>query len=246
MQATRDDLTLFLANPDVRKAFEEAVVAAVRSSGIGRTEGSFNIDTLNVLTCGVESHQYALAHMANVPRLADRLELLRYASKHVTLPGPVLEFGVFSGETINVLATSLPERQLFGFDSFEGLPESWAGLHKGHFSTAKKLPPVQPNVELIVGWFDESLPAFLETHDVPQLGLLHIDCDLYSSTKTVFGLLRDKIVSGTIIVFDEYFNYPGWKEHEYLAFKEFIAEKQMSYEYIGIAPTYQHVAVRIL
>lgn len=241
-----DDLVAILADPQNRRVFDEAVRAAVRAGGFGAVDGSFDIDTLAVLTGGIESQQYAQLHMTRSARFANRLELLRFAAAQVTLPGPVLEFGVFSGETINTLAAALPDRQMYGFDSFEGLPESWAGLGKGHFSTQQRLPAVAANVELVVGWFDRSLPAFLKAHAIEQVPLLHVDCDLYSSTQTVFRHLGDRIAAGTIIVFDEYFNYPGWQQHEYLAFKELVEYRKFEYEYIGISPTYQHVAVKIL
>ena len=77
------------------------------------------------------------------------------------------------------------------------------------------------------------------------ISLLHVDCDLYSSTKTIFDRLNDWIVPGTIIVFDEYFNYSGWELHEFKAFQEFREANRLSYEYIGLAPTGQQVAVRI-
>lgn len=44
---------------------------------------------------------------------------------------------------------------------------------------------------------------------------LHIDCHLYSSLK-----IKSKIVKGTIIVFDKYFNSPGWGKGKYLAIQE--------------------------
>jgi hypothetical protein len=50
-----------------------------------------------------------------------------------------------------------------------------------------KFPDVRINVQLIKGWFNETLPKFtnlLESDD--KIALLHIDCDIYSSTKTVF------------------------------------------------------------
>jgi len=241
-----ETLTVALQDPRTREVFNEAVRLAMRSSGFGATEGSFDIDSLNVLVGGIESQQYAQTHMGKAQRFANRIELLQFAATQIIVSGPILEFGVFSGETINTLATALPGRQAFGFDSFEGLPESWAGLDKGHFSTKKNLPFVQPNVELVVGWFDETLPKFLRTHEIDQVPLLHIDCDLYSSTKTVFRVLGDRVRSGTIIVFDEYFNYPGWRMHEYLAFQELVKYRSISYEYIGISPQYQHVCVRIL
>jgi hypothetical protein len=70
------------------------------------------------------------------------------------------------------------------------------------------LPHVSSNVTLIKGWFDQTLPPFLEKHPAP-VSFLHVDCDLYSSTKTIFDSLRTRFRPGTVIVFDEYFNYPG-------------------------------------
>ena len=75
------------------------------------------------------------------------------------------------------------------------------------------------------------------------MAFLHIDCDLYSSTQTIFNLLSDRIVPGTVILFDEYFNFPNWENHEFKAFQEFVAEKGVKYTYLGFAR--QQVAVRI-
>ena len=109
-----------------------------------------------------------------------------------------------------------------------------------------ELPTVAKNVELIKGWFDVTLPKFLEEHNEESIKLLHVDCDLYSSTKTVFGNLKDRIVPGTVIVFDEFFNYPGWKEGEYKAFMEFIDETGYKFEYLGYVEIMEQVAVRII
>ncbi len=75
---------------------------------------------------------------------------------------------------------------------------------------------------------------------------MHIDCDLYSSTKTVLGLLKDRLRDGAILVFDEYFNYPGWEQHEYKAFLEFIDQSGFKFEYLGCNPRHQQVAVMLL
>ena len=106
------------------------------------------------------------------------------------IEGLILEFGVYSGNTINHIASMTPQK-VFGFDSFEGLPEDWrADFPKGRFAAA--LPAVRDNVELVVGWFDATLPGFLARETNP-ISLLHVDCDLYSSTKTIFDLCRDRI-----------------------------------------------------
>ena len=48
-----------------------------------------------------------------------------------------------------------------------------------------------------------------------------------------------------MIVFDEYFNYPNWQEHEFKAFQEFIGEEDSSYEYLAFCARGGSVAVRI-
>jgi Macrocin-O-methyltransferase (TylF) len=126
-----------------------------------------------------------------------------------------------------------PTRTIHGFDSFEGLPEDWFGkFRKGRFDTGGKLPKVRSNVKLHKGWFDETLPKFVAENDGP-VAFLHVDCDLYSSTKTIFQYLGDRIVAGTIILFDEYFNYPGWQQHEHKAFQELVQERGLRYRWLA-------------
>ena len=50
--------------------------------------------------------------------------------------------------------------------------------------------------------------------------------------KRCVALSGDRIGPGTVIVFNEYFNYPGWQTHEFKAFQEFIAERSLSYRYL--------------
>lgn len=175
---------------------------------------------------------------------SDKFELLSYAVSMIKVEGLILEFGVYEGETINVIASMLKNKTVFGFDSFEGLPETWRfGFEKGTFAI-NKLPKVRGNVILIKGWFDETLPEFREKHN-QQISFIHIDCDLYSSTKVVFDSLGDKITPGTIIVFDEFFNYPAWREGEYKAFSEFVKERNIKFEYIGFVKYHEQVGVLV-
>ena len=161
--------------------------------------------------------------------------------------GLVLEFGVFQGGTINYIAKKLPERKIYGFDSFEGLPECWRdGFGEGTFKT-ENLPDVESNVELRKGLFDDSLKKFLkEIPDSSHIAYLHVDCDLYSSTKSIFNYLGNRIKNGTIIVFDEYFNYPGWMDGEFKAFHEFLSDSGFSYEYLTYNRLHEQVAIKII
>ena len=58
-----------------------------------------------------------------------------------------------------------------------------------------------------------------------HIGLLHIDCDLYSSTKTVFDHFREYIHPGTVIVFDELLNFIDYEKHEIKALYEEVSDK---------------------
>ena len=101
------------------------------------------------------------------------------------------------------------------------------------------------NVELLQGLFVDTIPPFLSSTAHQNVSFIHIDCDLYSSTKTIFNLLGDRIVPGTVIVFDEYFNYPGWRKHEFKAFQEFISARRLSYKYDSFVSRHQQVCVII-
>ncbi|MCU4159632.1 class I SAM-dependent methyltransferase [Acidiphilium sp. AL] len=192
-----------------------------------------------------EAVAYIIENMQSAMMLRDRFDLLRFALVRAPEQGLVLEFGVEKGLSIACLGNAT-KRTVHGFDSFEGLPEDWVGTAetRGAFNRRGALPKVPANVRLHVGWFDATLPAFLAETTEP-VSLLHIDCDIYSATATIFSLLAPRIVPGTVIVFDEYFNYPGWRQHEYKAFQEFCASSGRRYRYLGYAGEKGHVAVVI-
>jgi hypothetical protein len=171
-------------------------------------------------------------------------EVTEFALKQVQVIGSYLEFGVFTGGTIRYMAPLVGNNIIHGFDSFQGLPEPWAGFQLGTsaFNVDGKLPKVPSNVKLYKGWFDDSLPKWLEV-DPGRIAFIHVDCDLYSSTNTIFNLLSSRLQPGTIILFDEYFNYPNWRNHEYKAFQELILKDSIKYTYLAYAR--QQVVVRI-
>lgn len=158
--------------------------------------------------------------------------------------GLITEFGVHKGYSINILADLFPFKTIYGFDSFRGLPEDWKGTQfaENHFLINDK-PDVPHNVELIVGWFDNTIEPFLEQHLEP-MNLINIDCDIYNSTKTVLDSLTERIITGTIIVFDEYFGYNNWQDHEHRAWKDFVLENKIKYKYIAV--NQNQVAVKVL
>lgn len=160
-----------------------------------------------------------------------------YALLHHVLttykPGGVaLEFGVGAGESTRLIAAHMP---VIGFDSFKGLPEDWRdGFPAGMF--AQDTIPRIPNTEFVVGLFDDTLPTFTFPD---RVGLVHIDCDLYSSTKTVLNHIT--LNRGTVVVFDEWRGYDGCEDHEQQAWREHATD--LTWDVLG--HSFQQWAIRI-
>lgn len=187
--------------------------------------------------------EYIKANMVDAPYFEKHPALVRFALEQVDKDGLKLEFGVGRGKSMRWIASQL-EDTVHGFDSFEGIQEHWNGNPIGSFAQ-KKMPKVPDNVEFHVGYFDATLPGFLDRHPGP-VAFLHVDCDLYSSTVTIFELLGDRLQPGAIVLFDEYYNFHRWQQHEFRAFQEFVQRTGVRYEYIAFSVTGQQVAVRIL
>ena len=148
-----------------------------------------------------------------------------------------LEFGVYTGNSIRYIASHTDEI-VYGFDSFEGLPEKWRdGYPKGAFKT--QLPIGLPsNVKIIEGLFQDTLSSFLESNS-GKVSFIHMDADLYSSTKYVLNTLtlHERISKNCIILFDEFINFPGYDSSasELRALKEWVSENpKIKWKWIGM------------
>lgn len=194
------------------------------------------------------SAAFANEHFRNVPVFKDRDLLFRWTLGQVGGDnGLFLEFGVYKGASINRLAGLRPSATFYGFDTFTGLPEAWTlGAKKRAFDVGGWLPPVRKNVRLIKGLFEDTLKSFVAEHHASKISFMHVDCDLYSATRTILRETRGLLMAGTIIVFDELINYPDWQNGEYKAFMEFTSETGVSYEFIGYVRGGSQVAVKIL
>lgn len=169
------------------------------------------------------------------------LDVLDHVLQLVPEDGYALEFGVASGRSLALIAQRL---KVVGFDSFEGLPEDWRdGFPRGMFACK---PPQIANASIVIGLFDETLPRWFNEGDDPldELRLVHIDCDLYSSTATVLEHVGPRLLPGTYVVFDEFHGYPGCEDHEQRAWSEFIAATGRAYDVVGHGPEQWAVRIR--
>ena len=189
------------------------------------------------------SADYIEAHLEDALLFPTREQVWDYALAQVTLDGLFAEFGVFEGHSLNHMAGVLARRDatapptMYGFDSFEGLKEDWHGtwFRAGDFDLGGVLPKVLPNVCLVKGWFDATVPRFLAEHPGAPFAFVHLDADTFESTALVLSLLGERIVPGTVIVFDEYLGFPNWQRGEFRAWQQFIEARGLRYRYLAFS-----------
>ena len=228
------------------KSLADATIVRVANFVFSRVWASHrNVIEIVVENALADSAQYAESNMQEALYFRSKEDLWDFALSKIEFDGVVAEFGVFKGYSINHFARKLGSRTtIYGFDSFEGLQEDWKGhiLKTGDFSLGGRLPKVPNNVKLIKGWFDRTVPDFV-AQGQENFSFVHIDSDTYEAARTVLKILLPKLQKGTVIVFDEYFGYRGWRVGEWKAWKEFVESAGLQYEYLGFAK--EQVAIKI-
>lgn len=237
----------------------EAGRRLVRAASCSKANGKYNaLAAAYDLLAGREPRPFDPRHAhfvegarALVPDLAPGMRLfglssslLRWALARAARPGMVLEFGVRRGHSLAVIAAAAGQ-EVHGFDSFEGLPESWGSAPRGVLSTGGERPVAGPDVHLHAGWFEDTLPAFLATRPGEPVRFANIDSDIYSSARTVLQALGRRIGPGTVLVFDEFIGNRTWRQDEFRAFHEFAAGFGVRGQIIAVNPACKQVAMII-
>ncbi len=161
------------------------------------------------------------------------------------VPGDVVEFGVFEGKWLKVIAEINEaiglRRTLYGFDSFEGLPppgdaDEGLGWEEGMYEAP--LEKVQnylgtherPYIKLIKGWFSDTtkLP---EAQSIKQIAYARVDGDLYSSAVDTLAFLTGRLSDGSILVFDDWTFHP--EKGKRRRFFEWAPTVPYKFEFIG-------------
>ena len=185
------------------------------------------------------------------------------------IEGDIIEFGVYTGRSLALMSyyhnkfkndkvhgNLTPVRKVIGIDSFKGLsvnehvrwPEgSFQNNHSWH-PLMNIGEPVSPSKiyemfeyynldepEIISGYFSDVNLDFCS-----KVALVHIDCDLYESTRDALNLIKHKIQDGTVILFDDWFNFKASPyKGEQKAFNEFMSMnpqfKAVPYQTYGTA-----------
>jgi O-methyltransferase len=159
--------------------------------------------------------------------------------------GDYLEFGVYVGTSLLCMhrasrAVGLPSLRLFGFDSFQGLPEESVqepelGFKPGWFRAEYGVVRehlTRSGIEwdrtvLVPGWYEETLrPDLVERLGIEKAGVIMIDCDIYASARPALVFCEPLIRDRAVIFFDD---WPGDGPEaqglgERRAFQELLAE----------------------
>lgn len=166
------------------------------------------------------------------------LSNLELALRVSDIEGCIVECGVWRGGMIAGIASVLgPERTYYLFDSFEGLPPAqeidgqaaiqWQAdkespkyyqncrAEEQFASAAMKLSKVK-KYKLIRGWFEDTIPKYSDTEPI---ALLRLDGDWYDSTMICLKHLFDRVVTGGLIIIDDYYTWDGCSRavHDFLS-----------------------------
>ena len=152
---------------------------------------------------------------------------LMLASRFTPPSGAVVECGTWKGGMIAGLVNVLgKEREYHLCDSFEGLPQAqqidgeaalkWQSntssptyynncrAGRAEAEAAMKLAHVD-SYFIHEGWFEETLTAFPDC----DIALLRLDADWYASTWTCLEHLWAKVVTGGLVIIDDYYTWDG-------------------------------------
>jgi macrocin-O-methyltransferase TylF-like protien len=150
------------------------------------------------------------------------------------IPGQLVDCGVWNGGSAMLLASGAPNREVWAFDSFEGLPEptegdpehasDWIGEFVGSEAMLRQgfrdYGLTNP-LHIVAGWFEETLPATAE--QVKPIAVLHVDADLYQSVRIALRTFYPKLSPGGWVAVDDYRMWEGTR----LAVDEYRREMEI-------------------
>ena len=184
-------------------------------------------------------------HADRAPNYARRPELLQALVPLVPAGGDFAEFGVFKGAVTWLMRPQFPDRAYHAFDSWLGVPEAMSlAVSKFAFDLGGAVPDLPPDTTTHAGWFEDTIPKWRQQFDAP-IAFAYIDCDLYESVCTVLEGLADRVRHGTILVFDDWYNFPNWQAHSVKATKEWTQRHGFQMEPLGFTLLEHSGAFRI-
>lgn len=184
--------------------------------------------------------------MTSSDKLFGLISAVRYVVRH-DIPGSILECGVWRGGSMQAAALALlgqgvKDRDLYLFDTFEGMPEPTAEDRRQDGRSAAELLAEKDRTKPIwavasledvqqgmseIGYADDHIhfvPGLVE-ETVPerapeQIAILRLDTDWYRSTQHELKHLYPRLSPGGVLIIDDY----GWWQGSRQATEEFLEE----------------------
>jgi O-methyltransferase len=183
----------------------------------------WHIDLLDTINRNALVRQWIAKERGRIPTFGRLYDFYRYVHDQVCGGTAIdfLEFGVYNGHSIRFWSqmNRHPESRFIGFDSFEGLPENFTkNFTMSTFDLGGVVPQIDDaRVQLVKGWFQNTLRSFLGEFTPRSRLVVHNDSDLYSSTLFTLASLHKLLVPETVIIFDEF----SVATHEFRAFADY-------------------------
>lgn len=199
-----------------------------------------------------ENAFYSTCKGERIGKLLAHYELYK---KVTTLPGEIVECGIFKGNSFfrfshfRGLVENVNSRKIIGFDVFGDFPKSELEDEKKYVDNFINLAGSKSidqdslklilrhknieNYELIKGDINQTVPEYCLQNPSLKIALLHIDVDLYEPTKVILEYMYNSVVRGGLIVFDDYGTFPG----ETRAIDEFFKNKKETIHKLSISYT---------
>ncbi len=156
-------------------------------------------------------------------------------SRIISLPGAIMEFGVWWGQNLalfeNLRAVHEPynhARRIVGFDTFEGYPEpsdkdiKSETLTVGGYTVSENYEDYLKEIlachenenvmsqikktSLVKGDASESIQTYLKEHPETVVAMACFDMALFEPTRDVLRALMPHFIKGTVLVFDEFYS----------------------------------------
>ena len=151
-----------------------------------------------------------------------------------TLQGDFAECGVYKAGTAFLIAHtlnghSIEDKQLHLFDTFAGMSsianQDESSHREGDFADVS-LEAISNYLEMFpfVVCRPGFIPETFEAVEDRQFAFCHIDVDIYGATKDCCSCFYDRLVSGAVMIFDDY-GFPGYRLSAKRAVDEFFAQK---------------------
>lgn len=159
----------------------------------------------------------------------EEIQVLRDIVKNVEdVPGEVAEIGVYNGASATILAEET-RKQLYLFDTFTGFPDTISKYDPVHFKKGDCATTLVAD-SIVKNAYVGVFPS--ETGNVIKdkvFAFVHIDVDIYQSTKDSLEFFRDKMSSGGAILVHDYPAHSGVKK----AVDEFLVVNPWKFEVKG-------------